>query len=474
MERKSTLSVEERWPRWHSVLVFLVFCFFMVCPAAPERWADLYSFYGKTLVVAVISLAFFVKRFGFTIEVKLAGIYAVWLLITRMLNSDMYMVRESDLVLTKFLCAAVLATGLVINREQRRRFMNWFCFAVGLFYFCSGALAILADLLDTQFFLPPENVLFGLDGPWHIHYINPFNTNRTISSLWFYIALCMMVYQFFACRHKLWRLPIAFAIVLFYVAIALCFSRTVKIITSGSVAMLAILLAFRYLPFNRLWQKFLTVLLCAVLLIPISFKSFDVVANIMSDISGILISETEQADSGGEAVSGVDFSDDRDLKEDISNLSERTQIFASFIPTLRTDPKRILIGSFSDKLMNIPNSFIDFPVPFTHMHNFLLQVFMLTGLPGFLLVVCFCILLVLRMIHLFFTRDQRVSLAEKTLTIPLAGILLYGMFEIVIFTSCSDTRAPTDMRELSFFIIAGMVLGCSHDILPKFSRLKKQ
>ena len=194
----------------------------------------------------------------------------------------------------------------------------------------------------------------------------------------------------------------------------------------------------------------------------------------MSDISGILISETEQADSGGEAVSGVDFSDDRDLKEDISNLSERTQIFASFIPTLKTDPKRILIGSFSDKLMNIPNSFIDFPVPFTHMHNFLLQVFMLTGLPGFLLVVCFCILLVLRMIHLFFTRDQRVSLAEKTLTIPLAGILLYGMFEIVIFTSCSDTRAPTDMRELSFFIIAGMVLGCSHDILPKFSRLKKQ
>ena len=128
MERKSTLSVEERWPRWHSVLVFLVFCFFMVCPAAPERWADLYSFYGKTLVVAVISLAFFVKRFGFTIEVKLAGSYAVWLLITRMLNSDMYMVRESDLVLTKFLCAAVLATGLVINREQRRRFMNWFCF----------------------------------------------------------------------------------------------------------------------------------------------------------------------------------------------------------------------------------------------------------------------------------------------------------------------------------------------------------
>ena len=189
MNRKILAPAEERWPRWHAVLVFLVFCFFMVCPVAPERWADLYSFYGKTLVVAVIALAFFIKRFGFTLEVKLAGLYALWLLISRMLNSDMYMVRESDLVLTKFLCAAVLATGLVLNARQRRRFMNWFCLALGLFYFCSGLLAIVLNLLGTYLYLPPEGVLFGLDEPWHIHYINVFNTNRTISSLWFFNSL---------------------------------------------------------------------------------------------------------------------------------------------------------------------------------------------------------------------------------------------------------------------------------------------
>lgn len=473
MKRNTLLSAEERWPRCHAVLAFLTFCFFMVCPAAPERWADLYSFYGKTLVVAVVVLAFFVKRFGFTMEVKLTALYALWLLISRMLNSDMYMVRESDLVLSKFLCAALLSTGLVLDNEQRRKFMNFFCAAIGLFYFCAGALAILADLLDTQFFLPPENVLFGLDGPWHIHYINPFNTNRTISSLWFYIALCLMVYQFFSCKHKLWRIPIIVAMLLFYVSIALCFSRTVKGITSGSAAMLAILLAFKYLPVKRLWQKCLTVVLCTALLIPITFKSFDVTAGLMTKVSGFLISETAEAEESAD-VSGVDFSDDRDLKEDVSTLSERSQIFASFIPTLKTDPKRILIGSFSDKLMNVPNSFIDFPVPFTHMHNFLLQVFMLTGLPGFLLVLAFCLLLIVRMIHVFFSGSKKISLADKVLTIPLAGILMYGMFEIVIFTNCSDTRAPTDMRELSFFIIAGMILGCSYNIMPKLPKIKKK
>ena len=226
MDKSSLLTAEERWPRWHAVLVFLVFCFFMVCPAAPERWADLYSFYGKTLVVAVIALALYIKRFSFAAEVKLVWLYALWLLVSRMLNSDMYMVRESDLVLTKFLCAAVLATGLVLDAGQRRRFMNWFCLAVGLFYFCSGLLAIVVNLLDIYIYLPPEGVLFGLEVPESLHYLNVFNTNRTISSLWFYIALCMMIYQFFACRKKLWRIPIVLAGPVIYIPVVLCFSRT--------------------------------------------------------------------------------------------------------------------------------------------------------------------------------------------------------------------------------------------------------
>ena len=189
----------------------------------------------------------------------------------------------------------------------------------------------------------------------------------------------------------------------------------------------------------------------------------------MSDVSSLMSSETTDAANDG----GVDFSDNRDLGADISNLSERRQIYASFLPSLKLSPRRIFVGCFSDKLMSIPNLFVDFPVPFMHMHNFLLETFMLTGLLGFLLVVFFCLRLVIRMLHLFFTTDRRVSLADKVLTIPLAGTLLYGMFEVVIFTACSDKRAPTDIRELSFFIIAGMVLACSCDVLPRLREIKK-
>ena len=456
------------WRGFNAGAGFLIFCLFMLCPAAPEHWAEMYSFFGRIFLVAFMALFFYHYSFHRSFEGNLVLFYAFWFMATRFLNGDHWMAREPDLVLTRFLCAAMLGLGPMLDKEGRRRFLNFFCAAVGIFYFISGALAIVVNLLGTYIYLPPEGVLFGLDEPWHIHYINVFNTNRTISSLWFYIAFCLMLYQFFACRNKRWRIPIVIAGLLFYVAISLVFSRTVKLITSVSVAMLAMLLALKYLPLKKLWQKAAILILCAGLLIPLTFKSFDWTASLMSDVSSLMISE-----STGEESAGVNFSDNRNLGEDISNLSERSQIFASFIPSLKLSPRRIFVGCFSDKLMSIPNLFVDFPLPFQHMHNFLLECFMLTGLLGFLLVVFFCLRLVLRMLHLFFTNDRRVSMADKVLTIPLTGILIYGMFEVVVFTACSDKRAPTDMRELSFFIIAGMVLACSHEVLPRLRDLKK-
>lgn len=470
MNQTKRLDNAQRWTSFHTWAVFIIFCFFMLCPVAPYRWNDLYDFfYGRNFIIITLALFFFMGRLNHRLEVNLVIFYALWLMATRFLNGDHYLTREPDLILTKFLCAAMLALGPMLDKEGRRRFLNFFCAAVGIFYFVSGALAIVVDLLGTHIYLPPENVLFGLEEEWHLHYINVFNTNRTISSLWFYIAFCMMLYQFFACRNKLWRIPIAIAGLLFYVAISLAFSRTVKMICAVSVAMLAMLLALKYHPLKKLWQKAAVLVLCAALFLPLTLKSFDWTASLMTEVSSLLISET----TDGADAAGVDFSDNRDLGKDISNLSERKQIFASFIPSLKLSPRRIFVGCFSDKLMSIPNLFIDFPIPFLHMHNFLLETFMLTGLLGFLLVVFFCLRLLLRMLHLFFTSDQRVSLADKVLTIPLAGILLYGMFEVVIFTACSDRRAPTDMRELSFFIIAGMVLACSYEVLPRLRDLKK-
>ena len=87
-----------------------------------------------------------------------------------------------------------------------------------------------------------------------------------------------------------------------------------------------------------------------------------------------------------------------------------------------------------------------------------------------LLVVAFCVLLLWRMLRLFFSQDQRIGIAVKILTFPLAGSFIYGMFETMLFTQCADDRANTDFRELFFFLLAGIVLAYSYELAPKKDR----
>ena len=110
--------------------------------------------------------------------------------------------------------------------------------------------------------------------------------------------------------------------------------------------------------------------------------------------------------------------------------------------------------------------------PYFHMHNLWLQVLMLTGLPGLLLVLAFCVLLIWRMLRLFFSQDPGTDIAVKILTFPLTGVMIYGMFETILFTQCADDRANTDFRELFFFLLAGIVLAYSYELAPRNRRKK--
>ena len=152
------------WRGFNAGAGFLIFCLFMLCPAAPEHWAEMYSFFGRIILVAFMALFFYHYSFHRSFEGNLVLFYAFWFMATRFLNGDHWMSREPDLVLTRFLCAAMLGLGPMLDKEGRRRFLNFFCAAVGIFYFISGALAIVVNLLGTYIYLPPEGVLFGLDG----------------------------------------------------------------------------------------------------------------------------------------------------------------------------------------------------------------------------------------------------------------------------------------------------------------------
>ena len=97
---------------------------------------------------------------------------------------------------------------------------------------------------------------------------------------------------------------------------------------------------------------------------------------------------------------------------------------------------------------------------------------MLTGIVGFLLALAFTVLMVIKMIRLFFSRHPHATTAVKTLTLPLSGIFIYGMFEIILFTASADDRSVTDFRELFFFLLAGIFLSYYYEIFPAKKRSK--
>ena len=126
---------------------------------------------------------------------------------------------------------------------------------------------------------------------------------------------------------------------------------------------------------------------------------------------------------------------------------------------------RIFIGKYSGKIMQIPHKYMDYT--YFHMHNYLLQTFMLTGILGFLIVLVFSVLLVRRTVMLFFSKHPDATLAVKSLTLPITGFFIYAMFEVLMFTGSADERSlTTDIRELSFFLLAGIVLGYAYELAP--------
>ncbi|MBQ7692810.1 MAG: O-antigen ligase family protein [Oscillospiraceae bacterium] len=470
--------IKTQWSdtRWRRALAFCagaLVLFYMVCPVAPQRWSDLYASYGKTAIIAMAAIYFFRARLDGVLEVKLVIYYTIWLFLTRLFNTDLYLQNELDLVISRILCCVVFPVGLLLDERERRVLLDVVIAVSGAYYFVTALLGLYACIFGVYFYLPPEGVVFGLDNAFYGNSfvrIVAWETTRTISAVWFYLAWCMMIYEFFRCQNRLWRIPICLALFVFHLAMAFCVTRSVFLAASVNAAMLAVLLGMKHVRVKKGFLRVLILTLLAVLSLALCYKSFEwlrTATGKVYDSMDVQIERTSDQFMNPEVVSGesANFGDSRDMKETLSNGSNRFGVYLSAIPAIRDEPLRLLIGKYNAKLMDGPHRYQI--GPFWHMHNYLIQVLMLTGLVGFLLVLCFSVLLVIRMVRLYFSDNPKATADIKVLTLPVSGILLYGMLETVIFTASADERAFTDFRELFFFLIAGAALAWSYELAPR-------
>lgn len=410
------------------------------------------------------------------LEYRLLLLFMLWVLVTRVLNGDPALSRDYRFVLDLSLMLPFLLLGLTLDGAGRRRMLNWLSVLLGLYFFALGLVCIAAFLKHTEFYNPiTGGVLAGVSGTTYFERANILDTNPNAAAYWFFMPLTLMLYQFFACRHRLWRIPIALSALVDWLVICLTFCRSVRLAAALCFALLAALLCVRALQRRGVWLRALAAALAFLLVLAFSYKACAWAVDGVGLLSGALTAE-ERADAEAvETVSrpavypaalsaqteaakksdGARYADPRSGDGGLDSLSsERLSVYRAVWQTLRENPRILLLGSAADEGLALVSAHL--PKPISHCHNFLLQTLLLTGLPGFLAVLLFCVLVLAAALRLLFSG---APLPRVLLCLPVLGSLLYGQFEAGFFNY-------TDARALFFYLMCGVMLGEYYDSFP--------
>ena len=95
---------DQIWRRFVAFGAGAMVLFYMLVPVAPLRWHDLYLSYGKIAIIALAAIYFFRARLDGVKEVKLVIWYAIWMFLTRLFNTDLYLQNELDLCCAAWCC----------------------------------------------------------------------------------------------------------------------------------------------------------------------------------------------------------------------------------------------------------------------------------------------------------------------------------------------------------------------------------
>ena len=472
---------ERVWAKLHVAFCLFFIFFYAYNPVNKYLWATMRQTYVLLAIPLAVGLYYYIRRLEGGLEQKLVTAYAVWYFLTRLMLGDIWFQgnMEADVVCELAVSSVILPVGSLLNGEGRRKVLNWLSLGLSMYFFPLGLVGIYTFFTRHSVYNPiTEATIAGVSDTDNNIRINLTDLNPNISAFLFFLMFFLMVYQFFSCRKKLWRIPIVISAAVYYLLMGFTFSRSIMFTFSVCAAMLVVLLVLKVLAGRKKWVQALAIALVVVTVAPLGVKSFDVTAGLVSKAIVANMAEdsaqtaatsagqttTEELQPGSveapataTAMPEDAFTDHRDLGKAVSTLSGRDQIFKGAIYSAVEEPARLLRGALFDHVMDVANQHMKHS--HYHYHNYLLQVYGLTGLPGFLLVLAFSVLIIIRMVQAYFSSDPRLGLPVKILTIILTGYFLYGMTEIPMF-------GFTDVRSYPFFLLAGIFLAYSYEVYP--------
>ena len=478
--------------RLWAACVFFLYCFYMVWPVNFYLAESLRATYMQAFVPIFVAAVLYARRFCRAIEHRLMLAFLLWFYLTRLMNGDYSLINEYIFLEDLCLMLPLTLLGLSLSAEERRRFLDWFSAVVGGFYFLLGVVALVLFVRRTILINPVNQISVGVYSSEGFQRLNLFDVNPCITAYWYLAAFYLMVYQFFACRNRLWRIPIVLAALVDAGVIACTYTRSVKLGIALSLGLLCAYLIGRRIKSSRkllrLPALFLACLAATLLFYEVSDLGAVGLSRLSYRLYPLQVAQPQAAEpAAAEGKATAARFDARpqllSAKSSVQDLDENTPIWVDKVVdprkwsgnldrissaritvwrsaylALKIDPSVLWRGKLLKDSMTLSNPFTPHN-PF-HYHNVPLQALMTTGIPGCLLVTALMLIVLWKALRLLFSHDPRIPLAVRTLALPIVGVQFYSLLEIGIYTA-------TDLRALYYYILSGLLLGFYRDFFPK-------
>ena len=431
------------------------------------------TWYTAFLPVLFAGTLYFCKQWG-KWEYRLLVLYFFWYVFSRMLCEGPALTGEFTTVILVSVMVPFFALGITLNSAERKRFLDVFSGVVGSFYFLLGLLCIYTFLLRIRIQNPiTQQFICGIKKAEGFSRLSVFDINVDSTAFWFMGSFFLMVYQFFSCRKKIWRIPVALSAAVDYIVVSMIFTRSVMVAMGFAIGLLVVLLLHEKLRIRAAGLKALILVIAFLISAPLVYMSFEPVYKGFGRIS-VTIRYEGSSEEEKQEVFERDYTHKKQLIGTGKSLDAvsngRIKIYKASIDVIRNDPSILFRGCLDDRSSDeltralFEKGLIKEGKHMTHYQNYLIQVLIVTGLPGLLLAASFSILLVIKSVKSFFCCGEKLSLPHKTLVLPIAASMAYMMFEIGLFTT-------TDLRTLFFFLMSGIFAGGYYDSVLQNSEM---
>lgn len=386
---------------------------------------------------AVLALTLYTRPFARYAEVKLLGVFLLWVVVVLFINDY----RIANAFKSKwFYCMCVTSFLLFpfaygLPKEQAAKALSAIAAAllIGVTLFASLGLVQVASLVSLpQWLTQGELMGIGPDGRlWMLCHPNTFGPICGG-------AILLGGYLFARTRRALPKVLVAFAALICFTALALTDSRTAILATALGIALEAFLATVLLLPKRKAVLRVVIALAAAAA----AYSAFAQGSVLVRAVYPVPAQSQAQAQPSNTVAAPAPVPveapiSSRDLR-DIDTFNGRTGIWLGTLKGIQANPSILLTGTsplISGKLMDPyfpPNA------PDENIHNTYLAWLVAYGVPGVLLLLAFLGLLATASVKLTFgALFDRSSLAVRMIPAMLLFALAESMMEVFLFVDGS-------------------------------------